>query len=90
MLFAPFSDRCPDVVEKETLSLTIGGSDEVPDGQYLLAESYCVDSECDCRKVMINFFSSEQRQGVSQQKYVKRLQRHYKLFKQAVIADSTA
>ena len=34
-------------------TLTIKGSPSLPDGEYALAESYCGDLCCDCRKVMI-------------------------------------
>ena len=147
MLFAPFSEHCSAVAEKETISLTIQDDDELPDGQYLLVESYCVDPGCDCRKVMINFFHrnrgkkwkclatigfgwetpdyyiswmhGDEELGnmiagsyleaggqqseysdkllalweefiVTQQKYLKRLQRHYKVFKHTITANSTA
>ena len=34
-------------------TLAIKGSPSLPDGEYALAESYCGDLSCDCRKVMI-------------------------------------
>ncbi len=54
--FKTFYTRCKDIAVKELRRIKITAGDwGVPPGEYDLAESYCADDTCDCRKVMINF-----------------------------------
>jgi hypothetical protein len=43
--------------EARTVMLRGGTGGGIPDGDYLLLESYCSDRTCDCRRVMLNVFS---------------------------------
>ena len=54
--FETFYTRCKDIAVKELRRIKITPEDwGVPLGEYDLTESYCVDDDCDCRKVMIHF-----------------------------------
>jgi hypothetical protein len=50
----PFHNRFPEIAEKETRCIIIPHGKKLPAGEYFLAESYCNDSNCDCRRVFIN------------------------------------
>lgn len=53
--FIPFYERFPEIARRETKIITISSDNsKVPAGKYWLAESFCTDDKCDCRKVMIN------------------------------------
>jgi len=62
-LFALF----PEIAKRETREVTIlppgypADSPRIPPGRYGFVESYCVDPACDCRRVMVNVLSAEQR-----------------------------
>jgi hypothetical protein len=56
----PFMHLFPQQGTAETRTLTIRGSAVLPDGGYGLLESYCVDAECNCRRVMINVIGRRQ------------------------------
>ena len=45
----------------ETRTITTRGDAALPDDAYALAEAYCGDPHCDCRRVMLNILG--QRQG---------------------------
>jgi hypothetical protein len=48
----------PEIGPRETRTATISGGDRsLPDDSYGFLELYCVDPDCDCRRVMINVFS---------------------------------
>lgn len=48
----------PEIGPRETRTATISGGDRsLPDDSYGFIELYCVDPDCDCRRVMINVFS---------------------------------
>ena len=50
----------PKIAEKETRGIIIlGENEELPKGKYILLESYCTDSGCDCRRVFINVLHGE-------------------------------
>jgi len=60
MPFIPLSTFFPDLVDRETRTITIlDESLGVPLGQYVLWENYCNDEDCDCRKVIINMATIE-------------------------------
>jgi hypothetical protein len=50
----PFVHLFPRQGVAETRVLTIRGSSLLPDDEYGLLESYCVEAGCHCRRVMIN------------------------------------
>jgi hypothetical protein len=56
----PFVRLFPQQGMAETRTLTIRGSAILPDDEYGLLESYCVDPGCNCRRVMINVASRSQ------------------------------
>lgn len=53
--FAPIYEYFPDLIEFETRKVCLMQETYgLPAGVYYLLESYCIDPDCDCRKVMIN------------------------------------
>ena len=50
----PFVRIFPQHAMAETRTLTVRGHPSLPDDDYGLMESYCVDAGCNCRRVMIN------------------------------------
>lgn len=52
----PFHNKFPEIAEKETRCIIIPSGNKIPEGEYFLAESYCNDGKCDCRRVFINIF----------------------------------
>ena len=50
----PFVRLFPQQAMQETRVLTTQGYPGLPDDEYGLLEFYCADSECNCRRVMIN------------------------------------
>ena len=55
----PFSSEFPDLALKEALRVIAKRRSDIPDGQYLLLDSYCDDPDCDCRRVMVNVVSCD-------------------------------
>jgi hypothetical protein len=56
----PFVHLFPQQGTAETRVLTVQGSTVLPDDEYGLLESYCVEAGCHCRRVMINVASRRQ------------------------------
>jgi len=54
--FVPFYTYFPEIADKETKVIQIlkFRIDTPPIGAYAIAESFCDDKKCDCRKVMFN------------------------------------
>ena len=50
----PFAYLFPEQGPAETRVITTHGYPSLPDDEYALLESYCVDPTCDCRRVMLN------------------------------------
>ena len=50
MTFAPFYQLFPEIAAEETKSITFFG-DNGEEDIYYLADAYCTDPECDCRRV---------------------------------------
>jgi hypothetical protein len=44
----------------ETRTITTHGDAALPDDDYALAEAYCGDPQCDCRRVMLNILGRRQ------------------------------
>jgi|GEM_PF-403565 len=53
MPMTPFFQRFPERGARETRSLTVTGSNDLPDGDYGFIELYCNEPHCDCRRVMV-------------------------------------
>jgi hypothetical protein len=68
MLF-PFIKIFPVIGPEETRSIIIfpsaEGTSGIPPDEYALVELYCVDRNCDCRRVMINVISGQGRQHLA-------------------------
>ena len=55
-----FDQICPDVAGSEQLKCIISTPTcGVPIGQYVLREFYCTELKCDCRRVLVQFFRSD-------------------------------
>jgi hypothetical protein len=59
MFFRSFSELCPQIALEETRTFTILKEGELPSGTYILAESYCNQPDCDCRRVMLTVYREE-------------------------------
>ena len=58
MAYTMFQERFPEIAEKETRALTIINNPELPSDTYGLVESYCDESDCDCRRVFLTIIST--------------------------------
>ena len=61
MRFLSFFEEFPELVGREFRNITVLDDNNfryIPPGNYALLECFCVDVECDCRKVMINVVST--------------------------------
>jgi hypothetical protein len=56
----PFVHLFPRQGTAETRTLSITRSPLLPDGEYGLLESYCVEDGCHCRRVMLNVIGRSQ------------------------------
>lgn len=65
----PFVHLFPRQGTAETRTLTIAGSALLPDGDYGLLESYCVEAGCHCRRVMINVIGRRQQRVLASVSY---------------------
>ncbi|MBU2638561.1 MAG: hypothetical protein KJ955_06305 [Nanoarchaeota archaeon] len=54
MMMEMFCNRFPEVAEKETRCVIIPEGNPLPAGDYYMAESFCNDKKCDCRRAFIN------------------------------------
>jgi hypothetical protein len=59
MPFALLYDLCPDVAEQESRSIIVTPNANLglPAGDYLFAEMFCNEPDCDCRRVFFSVFS---------------------------------
>jgi hypothetical protein len=59
MYLEPFVRHFKEIGEAETRTIHIldDNAQGIPKGEYALAESYCTDRKCDCRRVMLNVIS---------------------------------
>lgn len=60
MYLIPFIALFPEQAKTETRTLITRGHAELPDDDYALAEAYCSDPHCDCRRVMLNILGRRQ------------------------------
>lgn len=79
MAFQSFQELLPDVAEHETRSLTI--IEETPGmppvGQYMFAELFCNELDCDCRNAMIVVGHVETGRTITQLRYCWETQSYY-------------
>lgn len=62
----PFAERFPELGRLETRTAMVGpGHAELPEDDYMFAESYCPDQSCECRRVVIAVLSERQRAQVA-------------------------
>ncbi|MBO9609966.1 MAG: hypothetical protein J7639_28675, partial [Paenibacillaceae bacterium] len=67
MHYAPLFEYLPDLAEKETRTIMFlkNDSSHIPPGNYGLVEYYCVEPDCDCRRVMLHVVSEREREIVA-------------------------
>jgi hypothetical protein len=53
MPMTPFMERFPELGARETRSLTVTRTGDLPEGEYGFIELYCNEPDCDCRRVTI-------------------------------------
>ncbi len=56
---ADLFERCPDLAVRETRTVFVPPGDALPAGEYGFLENYCVDSSCDCRRVVIRVCNAQ-------------------------------
>lgn len=54
-----FYNYFPDLAVSETRYIIIRGRDDLPDGEYAFLELYCEDTDCDCRRVVIDIIARD-------------------------------
>ena len=54
MMMQPFFSKFPDIARKESRCVIIPKGNSLPAGSYFMAESFCNDKKCDCRRAFIN------------------------------------
>ncbi|MEX2213851.1 MAG: hypothetical protein WD768_06975 [Phycisphaeraceae bacterium] len=60
MTMQPFHKLFPDIGHDETRTLWLGEArDGMPAGDYAFVEWYCVDPDCDCRRVLWRVMSAD-------------------------------
>lgn len=59
MYMKSFHASFPELAATETRTATIKGSAHLPDGEYGFFEAYCDDPACDCRRVIITVYRSD-------------------------------
>jgi hypothetical protein len=58
MPLEPFDLICPVIAASEQSSCVVSTPDfGVPLGRYVLREFYCTEHDCDCRRVLVQFFA---------------------------------
>jgi hypothetical protein len=60
MYLVPFVTLFPEQGEQETRVITTYRHEILPDDEYALAESYCTDPQCNCRRVMLSVLPKRQ------------------------------
>lgn len=61
MPYVPFHEKCPEIAKKETRSISVIRNNMIiPEDDYGIAESYCDEDDCDCRRVFLNVISRKQ------------------------------
>ncbi len=60
-----FHQLIPTIGLKETRSVTVFERGSLPDRSFGFVELYCIDPECDCRRVLINVISNKEASHVA-------------------------
>jgi len=60
MYLIPFVALFREQAIAETRTIMTRNHAELPDDDYALAEAYCTDPDCDCRRVMLNILGRRQ------------------------------
>jgi hypothetical protein len=61
----PFHELFPEQAWKEYRTMELQKHKVLPSDGYALIESYCIDPDCDCRRVMLNVISRDGRKHVA-------------------------
>jgi hypothetical protein len=69
MTMASFAELFPELARSESRAITVTRRGELPRGSYLLREAYCVEPRCDCRRVLLQVWSAEERRQVATLNY---------------------
>ena len=60
MPLEPFDLICPDIARLEQASCVVSTAEfGVSLGRYVLREFYCTELDCDCRRVLVQFFGAD-------------------------------
>lgn len=54
-----FFAKFPEIAINETRTIFVKGGSDIPDGEYGFIETYCEDTACDCRRVLIQVLSPQ-------------------------------
>ena len=54
-----FHHLFPDIAKKEMRTAEVRNDPILPPDSYVFVEFYCVDPDCDCRRVMLNMISQK-------------------------------
>lgn len=54
--YEPFGQYFPKIALKETRVIYIPKNKEIPEGNYIFQDTYCVDKKCDCRRTIISVY----------------------------------
>ncbi|MEA2053925.1 MAG: hypothetical protein U9O96_02230 [Candidatus Thermoplasmatota archaeon] len=65
MSYTPFHEKFLEIAKEETRSIIAINDPELPEGRYVLLESYCDEVGCDCRRVFFNVFSERRKEIVA-------------------------
>ena len=60
-----FHELFPQEAQNECRTLTPINNEHLPTRAFLLVESYCVEPNCDCRRVLLSVFDTEEHQQVA-------------------------
>lgn len=60
-----FHHLFPDIAEKEMRTAEVRSDPVLPPDTYLFVEFYCVDPDCDCRRVMLNVASHKEKKHLA-------------------------
>ncbi len=58
LVLSSFRHLFPEVARREVCVLRVEEHPSIPPGEYALSEAYCIDPDCDCRRVMLTVLSA--------------------------------
>ena len=65
MSMVAFHFLFPNIAERETQTMPTCGNHGLPEDTYVFEEFYCVDHNCDCRRVMLGAWSMRRGQHLA-------------------------